>query len=128
MSELLEQFLAEGRELVQQAAEDLLALEQDQANAARLEDAFRAVHTLKGAVALFDLAPMGRVLHAAEDLLEALRAGRVPAGRAAIDRLLDCVAASEAWLEEFARDGALAPAAANQAAGLVARLRAGLPQ
>ena len=125
MSDLLTDFIAEARELVQQAGEDLLRLERDPADVARLHGAFLAVHTLKGSVALFDLAPMGRVLHAAEDLLEALRAGKRATDRPAIDALLTCIAASEDWIDDIARDGSLPPAAAERAAALEASLRAG---
>ena len=125
MSDLLTDFIAEARELVQQAGEDLLGLERDPADVARLHGAFLAVHTLKGSVALFDLAPMGRVLHAAEDLLEALRAGKRATDRPAIDALLTCIAASEDWIDDIARDGSLPPAAAERAAALEASLRAG---
>ncbi|GAU86475.1 chemotaxis protein CheA [Bosea sp. BIWAKO-01] len=69
MDELLAQFVIEARELTQQAAEDLLAIEREPGDRARLESAFRAVHTLKGSVGLFDLAPMQSVLHSAEDIL-----------------------------------------------------------
>nr|WP_245215687.1 chemotaxis protein CheA [Pararoseomonas baculiformis] len=123
---MLEQFLIEGRELVQQATEDLLALERDPADAARLDGAFRAVHTLKGSVALFDLGPMERALHAAEDLLDALRAGRLRAGRGVIDPLLDCIGASEAWIEALDAEGRLPGDAAERGRRLEEALRASL--
>ncbi|MBV1800345.1 Hpt domain-containing protein [Siccirubricoccus sp. G192] len=107
MSELLDQFLLEGRELIQQATDDLLALERHPGDAARLDGAFRAVHTLKGSVALFDLVPMERALHAAEDLLDAVRDGRRAAGQNVMDALLDLIGASEGWIEEIARTGGL---------------------
>ncbi|SHK06494.1 two-component system, chemotaxis family, sensor kinase CheA [Roseomonas rosea] len=128
MSELLEQFLIEGRELAQQATEDLLALERDPADAARLDSAFRAVHTLKGSVALFDLQPMQRALHAAEDLLDAVRAGRLGVGRGVIDALLDCIGASEAWIEALARTGTLPADAPGRGRGLEEALRAPLQE
>ena len=78
MQDLLEQFLIEARDLVQQATDDLLELERNPADRARLDGAFRAVHTLKGSVGLFDLVPMGTALHAGEDLLDAVREGRAP--------------------------------------------------
>ncbi|MCR0981495.1 chemotaxis protein CheA [Roseomonas populi] len=127
MSELLEQFLVESRELVQAAADDLLALESAPGDPARLDGAFRAVHTLKGSVALFDLAPMGAALHAGEDLLDALRRGAVAPDRAAMDALLALLGASEAWLDAFAADGRLPDAAAADGRALEAALRARLP-
>ena len=111
MDELAEQFLLEGRELVQQATEDLLALERAPGDAARLGEVFRAVHTLKGSVGLFDLVPMGRVLHAAEDELEALRAGTRQADAGCLGALLACLGACGRWLEDFAAAGTLPPGA-----------------
>jgi two-component system chemotaxis sensor kinase CheA len=73
MDDLLRHFIVEARELTQQATDDLLALERAPTIAAHMDSAFRAVHTLKGSVALFDFAPMGLALHAAEDLLGAIR-------------------------------------------------------
>ena len=49
MKEFVEQFLVECRELVEQATDDLLALEDNPADRERLDSAFRAFHTLKGA-------------------------------------------------------------------------------
>ena len=49
MNEFLEQFLIEGRELVEQGNDDLLALEEHPDDRERLDGAFRAFHTLKGA-------------------------------------------------------------------------------
>jgi two-component system chemotaxis sensor kinase CheA len=124
--ELLEQFLVEGRELVEAAANDLLALERDPADAARLDGAFRAVHTLKGSVAIFGFAPMGAALHAAEDLLDAIRSGALAARRDVLDALLEGIGASERWIEAIARTGALPADAAERGRALEAALRAPL--
>ena len=107
MDELLEQFLIEAPELVQQASDDLLALEDDPVNALRVDSAFRAVHTLKGSVALFDFAPMARALHAAESLLDDVRAGRLADYRPAIGALLECIGACDQWVKSIAAIGSL---------------------
>ena len=127
MDELLAQFLIEGRELVQQASEDLLALEREGRSPARLDSAFRAVHTLKGSVGLFDLAPMGKALHAAEDVLDAVRGQRVDAGSGFLDPVLACLGACEAWLDAFERHGVLPPSAVEQGRQLEAALRGCMP-
>ena len=75
MDELLAQFLLAGPELLEQANDALVALERAPGDFARLNDAFRAVHTLKGSVGLFDLPPLESLLHAAEDILSGLREG-----------------------------------------------------
>ena len=65
LNQFIEQFLIEGRELVEQAVNDLLALETRPGAAAHLDGVFRAVHTLKGAAGIIDFAAMARGLHAA---------------------------------------------------------------
>ena len=126
MDELIEQFLIEGRELIEQASNDLVALESDPQNAARLDTVFRAVHTLKGSVALFDFAPMGVALHAAEDVLSAVRAKKAVANSAMIGALLDCIAASERWIGAIASAGRLPESAATEGPRLAAALSAAI--
>lgn len=121
MNELRDQFLIEGRELLEQVAEALPALRAAEPAPALLDRLFRAVHTLKGSVGLFPLAPMGLVLHAMEDRLDALRAA--PATPEAMLALRDAAACCEAWLEAFASEDSLPEGAAAEAAALAARLR-----
>lgn len=123
MDELLEQFLIEGRELVEQASADLLALERAPRSAEHLDSAFRAFHTLKGSTGFFDFAPMGRVLHDAEDVLGAFRSGEADVDGATLDALLACIGQTERWLDRIEHDGALPADAAEAADQLSARLR-----
>ena len=124
MDELLEQFLIEGPEQVQQASDDLLALERDPTDMSRVDSAFRAVHTLKGSVALFDFAPMGAVLHAAEDLLGEMRAKRLSIDAWMVTALLDCISACESWMKSITRTGSLPRDAEAQSVMLSNALRA----
>jgi two-component system chemotaxis sensor kinase CheA len=121
--ELLGQFLIEGRELVDRATEDLLALDRTPDDAARIDSAFRAIHTLKGSVGLFDFPPMGAVLHDAEDVMGALRERRI-APRGAVTAMLGCIGVLDGWIEAVARTGALPGDAADEARRLQAVLRA----
>lgn len=121
---LLSLFLTEARELIQQASDDLLALERDPDDADRIGRVFRAFHTLKGSAALFDFGPLTATLHAAEDLLSALQEGRLPGGaRDAADPALDCLDQVTRWLSDIEADGELPGDAPDHAAELVARLR-----
>lgn len=122
MNPLLQQFLIEGRELIQEATEGLLALERDPADGDRLSVVFRAFHTLKGSSGLFDLASMTSVLHAAEDRLAGLRAGGAAMDAGLIDVLLDCLDTTGRWLDGLEGGGALPLGAAEQASILIARL------
>ena len=124
MDELLEQFLIEGPELVQQAGDALLALERRPEDSALVDSAFRAVHTLKGSAGLFDFPPMGLLLHAAEDLLGAIRAGRRAVDRDTVDELVGVIGQTDRWLTAIGSTGALPEDAGAAAARLVATLRA----
>jgi two-component system chemotaxis sensor kinase CheA len=122
MDELLDQFLIEGRELVQRASEDLLALEREPTNSDRLDSLFRAIHTLKGSVGLFDFASMHVVLSAIEDLLGAVRDGRSALNKAVVDALLECMGDFDIWLDAVAASGGLPPDAATRASQMAAAL------
>lgn len=123
MDELMQQFAIEARELVQQASDDLLALERRPSDRPRLESAFRAVHTLKGSVGLFDFGPMHGVLHLAEDLLAAARNGTIEIDAGLIDPLIAVVEWVDRCVETIAREGLLAAGLASEAGALVALLR-----
>ncbi|HKJ87880.1 MAG TPA: Hpt domain-containing protein, partial [Gammaproteobacteria bacterium] len=87
MSELLDQFVTEARDLLQECNAGLLALEADPGDQENLEALFRAVHTLKGSSGLFDAAPLTELLHAAEDLLGAVRQEEMVPDREVLDDL-----------------------------------------
>ena len=77
MNALHEQFVAEARELIHQATDDLIAVEREGASAERIDRIFRAFHTLKGSAGVVELPAMTLTLHAAEDLLAAIHGGRL---------------------------------------------------
>ncbi|PXA84766.1 chemotaxis protein CheA [Nostoc sp. 3335mG] len=107
MDELLTQFLIEARELIPEAVAALDTLRLEPTNGPQIDAAFRAVHTLKGSVALFDMAPAGQVLHAAEDLLEGARARRQQLEPASISTLLACIDRVDGWVDAMETDGHL---------------------
>jgi two-component system chemotaxis sensor kinase CheA len=125
VKEFLEQFLAESRELVEQATADLLALEERPDQRERLDGAFRGFHTLKGAAAIMEFEPMVRTLHAAEDVLSTARA---TGGGLSPILVGDCLAALDQvlqWLDVLDSGGEM-PAGADEAANaLVRRLGSG---
>lgn len=122
MDELLEQFLIEGRELVAQASKDFAALSRDPTDVAAIDSAFRAIHTLKGSVVVFDLGPAERLLHTAEDLLDRVRKGASALEAAETAALVASLDEVDRWIDDMERDGRLsedAPAISEQA---IARL------
>ena len=126
MNELIAEFAIEARELVQQASQDLLSLEANPLNRESLESAFRAIHTLKGSVGLFDFGPMQEILHRAEDILSQARAGKVAVDTLFIDPLLAVVE----WIDDstvgILQTGMLSEAQAKQAPRLLALLNSEL--
>ena len=106
MNEFLQQFLIESRELVDQAVEDLLALEKTPTDAERFDDAFRAFHTLKGGAGIVDFAAMQEALHCAEDALAASRAAARPVSALDIGNCLMCLDQVVEWLDVIESTGA----------------------
>lgn len=91
MNPLLEQFIAESRESLQGIGEKLMQLEKEPESSELMTELFRFVHTLKGNSGLFVLPELTRVLHAGEDLMDAVRNGKVAYSPVLADRLLDAM-------------------------------------
>jgi two-component system chemotaxis sensor kinase CheA len=124
MNEFIEQFVIESREYVEQGTADLLALEQDPADAATLDSAFRAFHTLKGSAGIVEFAAMADAVHAAEDVLAAIRAGSRPITTTTISDCLACLDQVSRWLEAMQATGEVPGDAQAQAAAIVRRFGA----
>jgi two-component system, chemotaxis family, sensor kinase CheA len=123
MSALLEQFLSEARDFLQGIGEKLMQLEKAPADAELMTELFRFVHTLKGNSGLFDFPEMTRVLHAGEDLMDAVRQGRVTYSRELADHLLDAMDFVRMLCDEIERTGAIGSSYAAESARLGASLR-----
>jgi two-component system chemotaxis sensor kinase CheA len=121
---LHEQFVIEARELIHQAIDDLIAMERDGFTPERVDRAFRAFHTLKGSAGVVALPAMTLALHAAEDLLAAINAGRLSASTAAVDQALACLDKVSAWVDDFEDFASLPPDAGDDARRIAERLRA----
>ena len=91
MNAMLEQFLSEARESLEGIGGMLMQLETAPDDHDLMAQLFRSVHTLKGNSGLFDFPEMTRVLHAGEDLMDAVRHGQVAYSQELADRLLDAM-------------------------------------
>lgn len=103
MDDLLQEFIAETRETLEALSGEIVAWEAHPEDRARLDAIFRFVHTVKGSCGFLDLPRLGRLSHAAEDVLAQVRAGdRAPdralvnAVLAVVDRIGELVEAIEA--------------------------------
>ena len=74
---LIQEFLVESSELLDQAIQDLVVLESAPADPETLNRIFRALHTIKGTSGFLGFDEMVRLSHRAEDVLNDLRKGAV---------------------------------------------------
>jgi two-component system, chemotaxis family, sensor kinase CheA len=128
MDDLIADFVAECREMLEALGGEIVAWEAEPDDRARLDSIFRFVHTVKGNCGFFDFPRLEALSHAAEDALADVRAGRrqadgalVSAVLAIIDRIGEMVGAIDAGEEMPAGDDsalieALAPGADSAAA------------
>lgn len=116
MDELTGEFVAETRETLERIGEALVGWENHPDNAARLDEIFRFVHTVKGSCGFLDLPRIGALAHAAETTLSEVRDGKrttdarlVGVLLAIIDRisLLSEALESKADVPDIASDAAL---------------------
>lgn len=116
-------FLAETREHLRACNSSLLHWEREPTALEPVDRLFRAIHTIKGMAATMGYAPVAQLAHGAENVLDALRQGRVSAGPEifqllfrAVDTLGRSVEAAAAGNEENA-DAALIAELDRAAAG-----------
>jgi two-component system chemotaxis sensor kinase CheA len=111
MDDLISEFIAECREMLEALGGEIVAWEAAPEDRARLDSIFRFVHTVKGNCGFFDFPRLEALSHAAEDALAEVRAGRrnadaplVSAVLAVIDRIADMFAALDAVEDLLAGD------------------------
>ncbi|TRD10867.1 chemotaxis protein CheA [Erythrobacter insulae] len=111
MDDLLADFVAETREMLEASEGEIIAWEADPTDTSRVDTIFRFVHTVKGNCGFFDFPRLAGLSHAAEDALADCRAGRrdpdaslVSAVLAIIDRISLMVDAIETG-QPFAEEG-----------------------
>lgn len=127
MPTLLERFIPEAREHLETAATGLLKLEQNPSDELLVNEVFRAVHTLKGASGLFDVPGLTRLVHAGEDLLDAVRSSLITFTPDIVDALLDALDRVSSWVDALERQGRLPDDADGVSVEFANRLRAWLP-
>jgi two-component system chemotaxis sensor kinase CheA len=103
MDDLIADFVAESREMLEALGGEIVAWEANPDDRARLDSIFRFVHTVKGNCGFFDFPRLEALSHAAEDALADVRSARrqpdaalVSAVLAIIDRIGEMIAAIDA--------------------------------
>jgi two-component system chemotaxis sensor kinase CheA len=123
VNQLLEQFISETRESLQGISEKLMQLENDPDSSQLMTELFRYVHTLKGNSGLFDFPELTRVLHAGEDLMDAVREGRLPYSLPMADLLLDAMDFVGMLCDEIEKTGVYEASHAGSSVRLAELLR-----
>ncbi|MDB5692820.1 MAG: signal transduction histidine kinase [Alphaproteobacteria bacterium] len=132
MDDLLNEFIAETREMLEALSGGIVAWEGAPDDRAGLDEIFRFVHTVKGNSGFFDLPRIKALSHAAEDALAAVREGKrrpdaalVTAVLAVIDRISELTEQLEAGEDPGSGDDtSLIEALAEQAPGAEPRAAA----
>jgi two-component system chemotaxis sensor kinase CheA len=86
--EILQDFLVEAGEILEQLGEQLVELEQSPQDADLLNAVFRGFHTVKGGAGFLSLTPMVEVCHRAEDVFNVLRQGEITLDPSMMDLFL----------------------------------------
>lgn len=102
---LIQDFLTEANELVEQLDSDLVSLEESgESGESRelLDGIFRALHTIKGAASFLSMTPLTTFAHTAEDALNRMRKGEIAVTTEVMDSLLRSVDVLRGMLGEVA--------------------------
>jgi chemosensory pili system protein ChpA (sensor histidine kinase/response regulator) len=101
-SGIIEFFLVEAGEHIQNLNTGLLALEKNPDDRAVIDELFRAAHTLKGSAAMMGFQGVSDVGHKAEDMLGLFRSGSIPITRDTLNFLFDSVDAVKLMIDGIA--------------------------
>ncbi len=107
MDDLLTDFIAETRDMMEAIEGEIIAWEADPSDRTRLDAIFRFVHTVKGNCGFFDFPRLERISHAAEDALADARSGRRTPDQhfvSAVLGIIDCINDMVAAIENGSKD------------------------
>ncbi|MCL1790421.1 MAG: chemotaxis protein CheA [Peptococcaceae bacterium] len=89
VEEFLEFYLLDSQEQIERLGASILDLERDSENIGLINELFRSAHSLKGASGTMGFTAIVEVTHAAEDLLDKVRQGKLTVTHEIIDVLLE---------------------------------------
>jgi len=100
MDEILDDFVVETNDLIEQLNEDLLALESGNYDSDLVNRVFRAFHTIKGTSGFLGFSDCNNLAHSAEDLLNRIRNDEIEPTPQIVDTLLETID----WFKTFNQD------------------------
>jgi len=101
-SGIIEFFLVEAGEHIQNLNKGLLSLEKDPKDSSMIDELFRAAHTLKGSAAMMGFPGISDVAHKAEDMLGQFRSGSILICKDTLNFLFDSVDAVKLMVDGVA--------------------------
>ncbi|MFN3919290.1 MAG: chemotaxis protein CheA [Methylohalobius sp.] len=96
--EILQDFLIEAGEILEELGEQLVELEQAPRNTDLLNAIFRGFHTVKGGAGFLNITPLVELCHRAEDVFNVLRQGEREVEPALMDAVLKALDAANTML------------------------------
>ncbi|NHC46290.1 chemotaxis protein CheW [Motilibacter aurantiacus] len=105
MDEIVQEFLVESHENLDQLDRDLVALEREPGSRDLLSSIFRTIHTIKGTSGFLALTRLESVTHVGENLLSRLRDGELSMTPATTDALLQMVDVVRLLLSKIESEG-----------------------
>src|SRR6476469_1163097 len=109
LDDIVEEFLVESHENLDQLDSDLVALEQDPNSRERLSSIFRTIHTIKGTSGFLAFNRLEEVTHVGENMLSRLRDGELALTRARTSVLLQMVDTVRSLLTSIEASGGEGP-------------------
>ncbi len=125
--ELLPDYLADARECLERVSEILLAVDRGECDPEHVTLLFRQMHVIKGGAGLMGFGNVGRLAHAAEDVLGAVKRGEAPLGPNLTPALLGAHDGLRALLDELEGEGCTATDPGPAVEALRASLAGGAP-
>jgi two-component system chemotaxis sensor kinase CheA len=123
LDDIVEEFLVESHENLDQLDTDLVALEQEPDSRERLSSIFRTIHTIKGTSGFLAFNRLEEVTHVGENMLSRLRDGELdltPARTSVLLQMVDTVRALLTSIEASGGEGAV------EVSGVVAAISAAM--
>ncbi|WP_040338831.1 chemotaxis protein CheA [Candidatus Blastococcus massiliensis] len=123
LDDIVEEFLVESHENLDQLDSDLVALEQDPNSRERLSSIFRTIHTIKGTSGFLAFNRLEEVTHVGENMLSRLRDGELaltPERTSVLLQMVDTVRALLTTIEASGGEGSV------EVAGVVAAITAAM--
>ena len=105
MDDLIVEFVTETSDALSELDQEVVRLEQNPGDRAILDNVFRMMHTIKGTAGFLDLDRLGKVAHAAENLLDLMRDGELEPSQQTVTLILDSLDRITGIVEYLSENG-----------------------